>query len=153
MILATILATSLALSEPTLPPKESFTYASVGTVFTPMYVGYRSNRLNLKKSLGPDLFVGHRRFLAEKHGFDFGIGGGLVPQYEMTPFLYGQISYLHYPRGYDGLYLGLGLTLIYATIPNIPFTLGYQFKKEKPSFIQLQITPLGTATLHWGFGF
>lgn len=149
MILTTILASSLTLTEPTLPPPvESFTYASVGAVFISEKEGYYT----FNRGIGPDFFVGHRRFFAKKHTFDFGIGGGFVPEYEI-PFVYGQISYLHYPRGYDGFYLGSGLTLIYGTIPNIPLTIGYQFKKEKPSFIQLQATPLGTATLHYGFGF
>lgn len=151
MILATLIASNLAITTPKeeTPPKKSFTYFSAGVVVA---FPQHPRTLYQMREVAPDLFIGHRLFFAARHGIDFGGGGGWVPHYDL-PFFYGQASYLYYPKGYDGFYLGGGATLLYGRLLNIPITFGYQFQKERPTFIQFQVTPLMTGTLHYGVAF
>ena len=103
-----------------------------------------------------DLFFGHRHGFASGHAFDGGVGICAGPS-EYSPILYGQFSYLFYPAPPQGIYIGLGIAINWMPgetffWPNIPATLGYQFPKTK-QFIQVQATPLRSATIHYGFGF
>lgn len=158
MLLATLIASCLATTPPMqeTPPKKRFTYLSTGVLLTgPIDIDA------LRRSLSPDVFIGHRTFLSSKHAIDFGGGGGYLHAFE-RPYIYCQASYLYYPKKYNKVYLGVGLTWIniykidirpFMYIPDIPFTYGYQYKTKRPSFVQIQVTPYLTATIQYGIGF
>lgn len=140
-----------------LTPKKSFTYLNTG-------LGGPIPSVFL-----PDISWGWRK-LHSHHVFD--VNFGIV----IAPLFYGQVSYLYYPTPSKGFYFGAGLAagvflvggealrsgpLIRMDLPfafpyvNLPLTLGYQISKtnKRIQFIQFQATPLGTATVSYGFGF
>jgi hypothetical protein len=118
-----------------------------------------SDRLSL---LVPDVSIG-KRSLATRHVFDRSIGMAAHPEIQS---LYVQGSYLFFPTPSKYFYFGAGLTCgLYhvkdsgffpsiAVYANVPLTVGYQFPLDKKfQFAQLQVTPFGTATASYGFGF
>ena len=116
-----------------------------------------------------DLGVGHRK-IGLHLAWDTVIGCDLNKHSQL---IYFQNSCLYYPNRTSGIYSGLGLTLgvsnfnypLFSTgrsrkserspYLNIPVTIGYQYeaKSAKNRFVQLQVTPLYTATLSYGFEF
>lgn len=157
MLLATLIASCITTTHPMEEEivKGQYTYVSTGVLFA------RQIDLNAKRRiLSPDIFLGHRTFLSGKHAIDFGGGGGYLQTFGL-PYIYGQASYLFYPKEYNKVYLGIGLSYLHfhkfyselRYIPNIPFTYGYQFKNKRPSFVQIQVTPYLTATIQYGIGF
>lgn len=111
----------------------------------------------------PDVSFGTRSLFTH-HVFDRSIGIAAQPAVQV---LYVQGSYLFFPTPSEKFYFGAGLTLgiyhisdrsFYIPSPfiyaNLPITLGYQFPSDKNfQFIQLQVTPFGTGTLSYGYGF
>ena len=89
---------------------------------------------------GIDIALG-RRHLFGHHAVDY---NGGVTAGALTQGVYGQSSYLYYPVGSEGPYVGAGFTMnvcwlafTYPTvIPNIPLTVGYQ--TTSGSFYQVQ---------------
>jgi hypothetical protein len=130
-------------------PKKGFSYVTLdGTIAD---LGF----------FGGGFSAGYRT-IYQKHSGD--INGGFFLGYsDQSTFtsLFIQSSYLFYPLGFSGPYVGAGVTLNFligfdhAMMINFPITLGYQFKKlQHPQFIQMQYGPTtASVTLSYGFGF
>lgn len=161
------------------PPNKSFIYINPGfTTIIPLmiesktttYYGVpglpgkhsKTQRATAKDKLSLlflDLSLGMRN-LSSRHVFDRSIG---IVAHSEVQMLYVQGSYLFFPTRSRGLYFGAGITcgLFHETIftdflpwLNLPLTLGYQFPlKTSYHFIQLQVTPLKSGTVSYGFGF
>jgi hypothetical protein len=110
----------------------------------------------------PDFALGMRT-LSSHHVFDRALGFAFDSDVQL---LYLQFSYLFFPHPSEKFYFGAGVTCgishledptpIGPFIPfvNIPVTLGYQFPSDKHvQFVQVQVTPFGTGTISYGFGF
>ncbi len=150
-------------------PRNSFFYANPGvTTMVPALFGRkhpgkvsRSTRVTARDRISflmPDVSFG-KRSLSTQHVFDRNIG--LLAHSEIQ-MLYVQGSYLFFPVPSEKLYLGIGLTggiafvgrTFFPYYLNVPVTVGYQFPmKGTFHFIQLQGTPLMTATVSYGVGF
>jgi|GEM_PF-6743210 len=119
----------------------------------------------LKDSISPDPFLGMRSFITPSCAIDFGGGFCGTDRYWDGTLYYFQTSFLIYPehliglnRPIGGAYLGLGYTVgvVDSVIwQNVPATFGYQFRAKNgaPQFIQMQVTPLFSGTVSYGFGF
>lgn len=147
--------------------------------FSYFSMGVTGNIWEEWNSLSPDPFLGWRHFFYSGCALDVGVGMcsvipglfGNNPEFDRVMF-YGQASCLLYLQHLHkfretsallgGLYTGAGFTCGFMIggaydrwWVNIPVTFGYQFTSGKGSsrFIQLQVTPLFSGTLSYGFGF
>jgi len=142
-------------------------YNSQNSHFRYFSTGITANTQDEIRSVAPDLFVGVRHSIAPGFAIDAGGGSCFTNNRDFASVIcYGQASFLVYPDyfiGSDpfngGTYLGVGFTAGIITSGgtwfNVPATLGYQFISDKgnPQFMQIQLTPLYSGTVSYGFGF